>query len=123
MTRTVAVLAFGLSVVATTVPASAQAQGVEYRTCSNNGVVIVRANEFTSCGFARNTQLRLRLVGRNRKRLNRRMNRYARRGPFKIYDVRSPRTGKRYNVRCQVGARDLLCENRNHRIWVGFRVR
>jgi hypothetical protein len=124
MTRTLAPLALGLSLVALTFSASAQAQGdVRYRTCSNNGVVIVRANEFTSCGLARNVQRRLRLTGRNRRRLNQRMNRYGRRGPFRVNRVRSPTTGRRYNLRCQVGARDLLCENLRRRIWVGFRVR
>ena len=123
MTGTIAALVLGLTLVAITSPAAARAQDeVQYRTCSNNGVVIVRANEFTSCGLARNAQRRLRLTGRNRKRLNRRMNRYGRRGPFRVNGVRSPVTGKRYNLRCQVGARDLLCENHRHRIWVGFRV-
>ena len=90
------------------------AAAVKYRTCDKRPV-IVRANEFTSCGLARNVQRRLRVYS------DRRISQLAGR-PFRVRRVRSPVTGKRYNLRCQVGARDLLCTGRN-RIWIGFAVR
>ena len=84
------------------------------RACGK-GPVVVRVNEFTSCGLARNVQRRLGVDS------DRRISQLAGR-PSRVTRVRSPVTGERYTLRCRAGLGGLLCTGAN-RIWIGFAVR